>query len=219
MEVGDREKIRLVGEAVMGGGVIIYPTDTVLGIGGNPFMPSVVRRVFDIKHRDSKPMPVLVSGRAQAEHLVEVDSLSSRLMELLWPGALTLVLNKRRLMPFELTMGSGKLGVRMPNHALALELLDASGGALIGTSANHSGRPAPKGLDELDPNVERGADIVVDGGGQGNGVSSTVVEVSGPSAGGPWRVKIIREGAVRALVIKEKLRDSEIKGEFVFEGV
>jgi L-threonylcarbamoyladenylate synthase len=221
IDSSDLKKIHLVGETVRNGGVIVYPTDTVLGIGGDPFRSNVVRRVFNIKQRDCKPMPVLVSGKTMAGELVNVDSLASLLMDLLWPGALTIVLKEKRQTPFELTLGSGKLGVRMPNHGLALKLVEASGGALIGTSANISGQPAARGLDELDARIESNVDIVVDGGSPGGGLSSTVIEVvpTTTTQGKSKRIiKVIREGAVRTYVIKDMLRESGI-GEIEFEGI
>jgi L-threonylcarbamoyladenylate synthase len=196
-------KIRRVGEVVREGGVIIYPTDTVYGIGGDPFNAVVVKRIFEMKMRGEKPMPVLVSSLGDARRLVDVDRLGVTLMELFWPGALTVVSRVKEGLPPQLTAGSGKLGVRMPNHELALRIIEASGGALIGTSANVSGGQPAKNVEELDPWLVRGADVIVDGGCSTLGVSSTVVEVAAKRASPA--VRILREGAVRTEVIRESL--------------
>jgi L-threonylcarbamoyladenylate synthase len=199
----DIVSIRRVGEAVREGGVIIYPTDTVYGIGGDPFNAVVVKRIFEMKMREEKPMPVLVSGLKEARRLVDVDRLVLTLMEKFWPGALTVVSRVKEGLPLQLTAGSGKLGVRMPNHELALRIIEASGGALIGTSANVSGAQPAKTVGDLDPRLVRGADVIVDGGNSRLGVSSTVAEVVVKRAGPA--VRILREGAVRTEVIRESL--------------
>jgi L-threonylcarbamoyladenylate synthase len=207
----DVARIQRVGEAVREGGVIIYPTDTVYGIGGDPFNAVVVKRIFEIKMRDEKPMPVLVSDLEAARRLVDVGRLGVTLMEIFWPGALTVVLRVKEGLPPQLTAGSGKLGVRMPNHELALRIIVASGGALIGTSANVAGGQPAKNVGELDPRLVRGADVIVDGGGSTLGVSSTVVEVVTKRASPS--VRILREGAVRTEVIRESLLKAGIRGE------
>jgi L-threonylcarbamoyladenylate synthase len=200
---GDVVRIQRVGEAVKEGSVIIYPTDTVYGIGGDPFNAGVVKRIFEMKMRDDKPMPVLVSSLDDAKRLVDVDRLVLALMERFWPGALTVVSRVKEGLPPQLTAGSGKLGVRMPNHELALRIIEASGGALIGTSANVSGAQPAKTVGELDLRLVHGADIIVDGGGSALGVSSTVVEVAVKRT--RPAVRILREGAVRTEVIREGL--------------
>lgn len=188
----DVAKIRRVGEAVRNGGVIIYPTDTVYGIGGDPFNADVVKRIFEMKMRDDKPMPVLVSGLEDARRLVDVNRVALALMKRFWPGALTVVSRVKENLPPQLTAGSGKLGVRMPNHELALRIIEASGGALIGTSANVSGAWPAKAVGELDPRLVHGADVVVDGGGSTLGISSTVVEVAITRVSS--EVRVLREG-------------------------
>jgi L-threonylcarbamoyladenylate synthase len=206
----DAESIRRVGEVVRKGGVIIFPTDTVYGIGGDPFNAAVVRRIFEMKMREEKPMPVLVSGLEDARRLVDVDRLTLALMERFWPGALTVVSRVKEGLPLQLTANSGKLGVRMPQHELALKIIEASGGALIGTSANVSGAQPAKTVGELDPRLVRGADVIVEGGDSTLGVSSTVVEVTLKRAGP--EVRILREGAIRTEVIRESLLKAGMRG-------
>ena len=138
----DAEGIRKVGMAVKRGAVIVYPTDTVYGIGGNPFDAGAVRRIMAIKRRGEKPMPVLVSGIEGALALIEAGALAKVLMQRLWPGALTIVAKRAACAPRSPAFGRGTVGVRMPNHGLALKIIEAAGGAVIGTSANISGRRA-----------------------------------------------------------------------------
>jgi len=206
----DSERIREIAEVVRAGGVIVYPTDTVYGIGGDPFNVATVRRVLEIKRRGERQMPVLVSGEDKARTVVEVDATALSLMRAFWPGALTIVLKKRAEVPSELTLGRGKLGVRMPNHELALRIIEACGGLLIGTSANISGNPPARSVEELDSRVEKGADIVVDGGEATSGIASTVVEVGPSEEDRPAKViapnvRVLREGTISADVIRAKL--------------
>jgi L-threonylcarbamoyladenylate synthase len=206
----ESERIRKVADIVRAGGVIIYPTDTVYGIGGDPFNSSTVARVLRVKRRRERQMPILVSGEDKARALVEVDSTSLSLMRAFWPGALTVVLKRKAEMPSELAFGRGKLGVRMPNHKLALAIIEACGGLLIGTSANISGNPPARRVEELDSRLEEMVDLVVYGGGSALGIASTVVEVGPPEVDRPAKVispnvRILREGAISADVIRAKL--------------
>lgn len=206
----DRGQIQQVAGIVKAGGVIIYPTDTLYGIGCDPFNAASVRRVLHIKRRGEKQLPILVSGKDKARALVEVDATSLSLMKAFWPGALMIVLRRRAEMPSELSFGRGKLGVRMPNHRLALRIIKACGGVLIGTSANISGNPPARSVDELDSRLERKVDLVIDGGSSTLGIASTVVEIGPPEEDRPARViapnvRILREGAISADVIRAKL--------------
>lgn len=211
LEEVDPEKIRRVGEVVRNGGVIVFPTDTLYGIGGDPLNPSTVQRVLAIKRREKKPMPVLVSSIEMAQKFVNVDERAKKLMKAFWPGGLTIILRANPLVPDKLTMGSNKLGIRMPDHEVALKIIEASGGGLIGTSANITGQPPATSVDELAREVEEAVDLIVDGGKTKLGVPSTVVEldsmedssrVKGSRLGS---VRIIRVGAIGADLIESKL--------------
>lgn len=196
----DSDAIGRVGAAVRRGAVIVYPTDTVYGIGGNPFDAHVIGRIVEIKRRDGKPMPVLVSGVEGALALIEAGGLAMALMQRLWPGALTIVAKRAAGAPDSPAFGSGTVGVRMPKHDLALKIIEAAGGAVIGTSANISGRRAARSIDELDSEVAESADIIIDAGAAPGGQPSTVVEVT--SNGGEESWAVIRAGAIGVDVIK-----------------
>ncbi|MEJ5293489.1 MAG: Sua5/YciO/YrdC/YwlC family protein, partial [Candidatus Methanosuratincola sp.] len=105
-----------VGEAIRKGSIVVYPTDTVYGIGCDPRNADAVRRVFAAKRRETKPMPVLVDSLQSAEGLVELGEAGRILAKRFWPGALTIVAPLREGLPGELTGGGQKLGVRVPNH-------------------------------------------------------------------------------------------------------
>ncbi|MEM2534698.1 MAG: Sua5/YciO/YrdC/YwlC family protein, partial [Candidatus Nezhaarchaeales archaeon] len=106
----------------------------------------------------------------------------------------------RTPLPDKITMGRQKVGLRIPNHLVARVLAEGVGGLIVGTSANKSGEPSPKSLNEVDPYLKEMADVVIDGGTCPLGIPSTVVEVD-------EEVKVIREGAVKIEEVLKKLRD------------
>ncbi|MEN3035020.1 MAG: L-threonylcarbamoyladenylate synthase [Candidatus Methanosuratincola sp.] len=200
---------REVGEIVKRGGIIIYPTDTVYGIGCDPRNAAAVRKVLAAKRREKKPMPVLVDSLQSAERLVELGEAGRVLAESFWPGALTIVAPLKERLPEELTGGRQKVGVRVPNHPIAISIIAASGGALVGTSANVSGRRAAIAAEELDPEILNEVEVVVDAGEAPAGRASTVVEIGDPIpksgkkiADGVW---LIREGPIDVERIREAL--------------
>uniref|UniRef100_A0A7J3UYS6 L-threonylcarbamoyladenylate synthase n=1 Tax=Candidatus Methanosuratincola petrocarbonis (ex Vanwonterghem et al. 2016) TaxID=1867261 RepID=A0A7J3UYS6_9CREN len=198
-----------IGGTVRGGGIIVYPTDTVYGIGCDPRNAEAVRKVFAAKRREKKPMPVLVDSLQSAERLVDLGKAGRDLAERFWPGALTIVAPLRERLPEELTGGRQKVGVRVPDHPIAIAIIAASGGALVGTSANVSGRRAAIAAGDLDPEILNEVEIVVDAGKAPAGMASTVVEIGDPIpevgkkiADGVW---LIREGPIDVERIREAL--------------
>jgi L-threonylcarbamoyladenylate synthase len=154
-------------EALRHGEVALVPTETVAGLVA---AGSGLARVREIKGRDAdKPIALLCTSADEAFGMVEnVPPLAMRLADLYWPGSLTLVL--------DLPEGQ-TIGLRVPAGSTARELLAAYGGPLNATSANLSGEPAPKGLDEVDPRVLEAVDLVVEGE-PGSGEASAVVDLS-----------------------------------------
>ncbi len=176
-------------DIVRKGGLVIYPTDTVYGLGCDPFNDEAVHRLFEAKARSAKPVSVLCSSRSKAEELVVMSATARKLVAEHWPGALTLVAPSKRRLPAQLTQGGATLGVRVPDHKGCLQLIRACGGWLTGTSANVSGvgsaRSAPDALTQLGGAV----DLILDGGVL-EAKESTVVQVIGNE------VAILRTGPV-----------------------
>ncbi len=199
-KVGLERAVAEASRVVREGGLVIYPTDTVYGLGADPFNEGAVERAFEAKRREAKPMPVLVSDLDAASRLVYVSDLARRLMEAFWPGALTIVLPSRGALPRRVTAGLSSVGVRMPSHPVALRLVEACGGALIGTSANISGQPPPRTVEEALAQLGGSVDVAIDAGPALHGVPSTVVDLS---SGEP---KLLREGAVKWLDVLAVLK-------------
>lgn len=184
------DSIARAASIVARGGLVVYPTDTVYGLGCNPMDETAVKMLFKAKGRESKPIPVLCASRKGAMGLVEMSSEAVSLAGRFWPGALTIVAPLRKQVPLQLHQGIGTLGVRVPNSPLCIELISACGGFLTGTSANLSGGPACRTAEEASRQLGGSVDIILDGGTLG-GDESTVVRVIGPS------VTILRQGPVR----------------------
>jgi L-threonylcarbamoyladenylate synthase len=176
-------------EIVRRGGLVVYPTDTVYGLGCNPFSESAVKRLFEVKGRGPKPVPVLCSSASKAEELVVFSKRAKDLASANWPGALTIVAPKKRSFPQQLTQGSKNLGVRVPSPPLTLKLIEECGGWLTGTSANLTGRPSARSAEDAVEQIGDLVDLILDGG-TGGGEESTVVQVVGDT------LTILRTGPV-----------------------
>jgi len=171
------------------GGLIVYPTDTVYGLGCDPLNEGAVRRLFEAKGRTSKPITVLCASEGKAAELVNLSPTALALAREHWPGALTIVAPLRRPVPEKLSQGTSLLGVRVPASDGCLKLISACGGWLAGTSANLSGRPSARTAEEAFKQLGAVVDLVLEGGTL-KGKESTVVQVVGSA------VTILRTGPV-----------------------
>lgn len=172
------------------GGLVVYPTDTVYGLGCDPRNEEAVARLFAAKRREAKPIPVMCDGLQSASKLVVLAPRAKELAERFWPGALTIVAPLRAQLPFPIHQGTGTLGVRVPGSTLCRELVARCGGILTGTSANVSGRNPCRTAEEAQRALGSVVDLILDGGRLAN-AESTVVRVT--SAG----IEVLRQGTVR----------------------
>ena len=161
------------------GQLVAFPTDTVYGLGARVFDREAVERIYLAKGRDAtKPISVLVgSPAALTEVAVGMNAHARRLAEKFWPGALTLVVLRHPALPDNLSAQT-TIGVRMPNHPVALALLNVSG-PLTGTSANLSGQPSAKTAQEVYAQLSGRIPLILDGGRTPGGSPSTVVDCTG----------------------------------------
>ena len=177
---------------VNSGGVVVYPTDTIYGIGCDPYNDLAVKRIFAIKGRnEKKPLPVLTYSIQDAERIVSLGWTGRMLAKRYWPGALTIVapIIDHRISP-RVMAGSSSLAVRIPAHNCVLLLLSHCR-YLVGTSANLSGDRALKSAQEVLNSGLEGYDALLDGGTVEKGIESTIVSVEG-------KPKILREGAIKS---------------------
>ncbi|HEX9611998.1 MAG TPA: L-threonylcarbamoyladenylate synthase [Candidatus Bathyarchaeia archaeon] len=201
------EDIKEAAKLVLEGRLIVYPTDTVYGLGCNPFDADAVDRLVKAKERVKGSLPILVSSLKDAERLGEISGLAATLANRFWPGPLTLVVPLRTNFPAMVTGDTTLVGLRIPNHETAMRLIKECGGALIGTSANISGRPSLKTAKEVLRELEGRVDLVVDGGPASLGRESTVVKVLGDES------TVLRDGALsRDDILKALSRDGGLLG-------
>lgn len=176
-------------KTVKSGGVIVFPTDTVYGIGCDPFNSQAVRAIYRIKGREeSKRLPVLGFSISEISKIAIFDELSKKFAAKFWPGPLTLILGiKEEKIAKSLGLDE-KIAVRVPSHPCTLKLLKECK-LLVGTSANIAGRPSSADPHEIINELE-GYDILLDGGKIPNSVESTIIEVVGS------KFHTIREGKI-----------------------
>src|SRR6267378_3477845 len=184
------EDIKDAAKLVLEGRLIAYPTDTVYALGCNAFDADAVDRLIKAKERVKGSLPILVSSLKDAERLGEISGLAATLANRFWPGPLTLVVRPRTNLPARITGNSLLVGLRIPNHETARGLIKECSGALIGTSANVSGRPSLRTAEEVLRELGGRVDLVVDGGPASLGRESTVVRVLEDET------TVIREGAI-----------------------
>src|SRR5262245_39984109 len=174
------------------GGLVAFPTETFYGLGALALDPAAVRRVFELKGRPaSKPLLVLVGSVAMAEDLARVTEQARALTARHWPGALTLVLPARPVLPVEFTAGTATICVRQSSDAVATALVTRLGGPLTAPSANPSEAPPPTTADEVLGYFTGSLDLVLDAGPSPGGLPSTVLDVTGATP------RVLRPGAVR----------------------
>ena len=161
--------------------VIALPTETVYGLAGNAQSDQAISRIFEAKGRPSdNPLIVHISNPEQLDGLVSsVPESAGKLMNAFWPGPLTIVLPKGEQVSEKVTAGLSTVAVRMPDHPVALALIEASGVPLAAPSANLSGKPSPTTANHVYEDLKGRIPGIVDGGSTGVGVESTVVECTG----------------------------------------
>jgi len=174
------------------GDVIVFPTETLYGLGADALNFTAVERIFQLKGRDpNQPYPVLVSDRSMLESLVgQIVPLAEKLIARFWPGPLTLVLPARPHIPKPLVNSTGGVGVRVSSQPIAQEIVKMLGRPLTATSANPSGQPGARTIDQARAYFSGKIEIFIDGGSLTSKTGSTVAAVEGE------KVRIIRAGEI-----------------------
>ncbi|MBS3957710.1 MAG: threonylcarbamoyl-AMP synthase [Clostridiales bacterium] len=189
------EVINLAATVLRDGGIVVFPTETVYGIGAAAHSWIGPHEIFDVKVRPlDSPLPWLVENDDTLldTYGVDVPEYAHALAKEFWPGALTLVVKASGVVGKDFQADDGTVGLRSPDHRVVMELIHASGGPIIATSANTSGRPAPGDFSEVEERIIAAADVVLNGGQTAHRMPSTVVDCTGLAPA------IIREGAIPA---------------------
>lgn len=158
------------------GGLVAFPTETVYGLGGNALDGQAVSKIFSAKGRPAdNPLIVHVFSKSQVLEVAEIDPKAEAFMDGFWPGPLTLVLPAKVAVPKEVTAGLDTVAVRMPNHPVALGLIERTGLPVAAPSANRSGRPSPTSAQAVYDDLSGKIPLILDAGGTELGMESTVV--------------------------------------------
>lgn len=194
MTVKDEEWVGL-SQRIKSGELIIYPTDTVYGLGAIISNEESINNIYFAKSRSfNSPLIALLSSVDKVDEVAEVSvedrELLNKLAKAFWPGALTVILRKKDYISEIMVSGGNTIGVRIPNLDLAIKIIDLAGGVLATTSANISGEPSPKSYEELSEAIKSKVNLLIDGGKCKLGEVSTIIDLTKKVP------KILRKGAI-----------------------
>ena len=189
---------------IKSGGVVAFPTRSLYGLGADALNPEAVRHIFKIKNRSlDKPILVLIKDRNSISEIAnDIPPAAVRIMDAFWPGNVTIVLEATPDLPEALTAGTGKIGVRLPQHPVAFALVKAFDGPITGTSANISGERGCSRVSDLDNGVTSKLDLILDAGTLKEGKGSTIVDVT------VYPPEVVREGEISAAEISSLFNGS-----------
>lgn len=199
----EKEIIEKAAKIIKKGGLVAFPTETVYGLGANAFDKKAVRKIFEVKKRPiDNPIIVHIADFSYLKKLAKkIPKEAEILAKNFWPGPLTFVLIKKKIVPDEVTAGTKTVAIRMPKNKIALELIKKSGVPIAAPSANLAGRPSPTTAKHVFEDLGDKIDLILDGGKTKVGVESTVVDLT---------VKpplILRPGGVSLEQLRKFLKD------------
>lgn len=174
----DEKVMREAGEILKNGGLVAFPTETVYGLGANALDEQAAFKIYAAKGRPSdNPLIVHIAKTEDLYRIVEeVPEEAKKLAEKFWPGPLTMIFQKKEIVPYGTTGGLDTVAVRMPNHPVALKMIEAGGGYIAAPSANTSGRPSPTMAEHVEEDLGDAIEMIIDGGQVGIGLESTIVD-------------------------------------------
>ena len=179
-------------ELIKQGKIVVFPTETVYGIGTNGLDEKAVKKLYEVKQRPlNKPITLLVSNMEMVESIAkDITETEYRIMEKFFPGPLTIILKKKEVVPEIVTAGKDMVGVRMPSGEIARKLVEMAGIPIAAPSANITGQPSGTNLQDITKNFKEEVDFYIDGGECEIGLPSTIVQVV------DGRVQILRQGSI-----------------------
>lgn len=186
------EVINLAATVLRDGGIVVFPTETVYGLGALADSKFGPHEMFEVKVRPADlPIPLLVETEDALDTWgADVPECAHKIAHAFWPGAVTIVVKASERVPKDFRAPDGTIGLRAPDHEVVMELIQAAGGPIFATSANTHGNPAPGSFAEIEPRIIAHADLSLDAGETEHQVASTVVLCTGDEP------TVVREGAV-----------------------
>lgn len=175
----DYSKLEKISSIIREGGIVVFPTETVYGIGTNGLNGEAIKKLYDIKKRPiNKPINLLVSNMDMVNQIAKnITKKEYELMEKFFPGPFTIILNKKEIVPNILTANTDTVGIRMPDNEIARKLIEYAKVPIATTSANISGHKSETNLKNLMKIFEGKVDYFIDGGESKIGIASTIVKV------------------------------------------
>ena len=197
----DFDKLKEISKIIKNGGIVVFPTETVYGIGTNGLNKESISRLYEVKQRPiNKPISLLVSSIEMAETIAkDITDMEYKLMEKFFPGPLTIILKKKSIVPDNLTNNTDTVGIRMPDNIIAKKLIEYSNVPIATPSANISGKPSGTDINTIMNDFKDKVDYYIDGGKSKLGIGSTIVKLEN---GYPV---ILREGSISKKQILECL--------------
>ena len=175
----DYTKLQEPAKIIKQGGIVIFPTETVYGIGANGFDENAIKKVYEVKKRPiSNPISLLVNSIDMINEVAkDITEVEYNLIKRFFPGPLTIILKKKDIVPDVLTANSDTVGIRMPANEIALKLIEYAGVPIATPSANISGKPSGTDITDIMKDFEGKVDYVIDDGPSKIGLASTIVKV------------------------------------------
>lgn len=176
----DKEAMKEAADLIREGELVAFPTETVYGLGADALHPEASKKIYAAKGRPSdNPLIVHISKFEDLVRIAkEVPSEAKKLSDAFWPGPLTMIVQKNDKVPYETTGGMDTVAIRMPNHPIALELIEQSGCLIAAPSANTSGKPSPTEASHVALDMDGRIPLILDGGAVGIGIESTIVDLT-----------------------------------------
>lgn len=197
----DMKVLEYAAGVIREGGTVVFPTETVYGLGANALDTLAAARIFEAKGRpQDNPLIIHVASLDIEDYVLEIPEKARVLMEKFWPGPLTIILKKSRLIPDIITAGLDSVAVRMPSNNIARELIRLSKVPIAAPSANLSGRPSPTDVKHVIEDLMGKVDVILGGGRTNVGLESTVIDMTG-------RPAILRPGGITFEELKAVLKD------------
>lgn len=195
----DSEALQKAGEIIRSGGLVAFPTETVYGLGANAFNPQAALKIYEAKGRPAdNPLIVHVLNPKDAENIAYVPDIYYTLAEKFMPGPFTVIMEKKSVIPYEVTAKLDSVAVRCPQNPTARKLIELSQVPIAAPSANISGKPSPTSAAHVIDDMNGRVDMIIDGGECTFGLESTVVKIDGD------RVILLRPGTVTPEMITEQ---------------
>ena len=202
----NEEDMQEAAEIIRSGGLVAFPTETVYGLGANALDPEASKRIYAAKGRPSdNPLIVHICRFEELLSIAkEVPPQAKKLADVFWPGPLTMIVWKNEKVPYETTGGMDTVAIRMPNHPVALALIDESGCMIAAPSANTSGRPSPTEAQHVAEDLSGKIAMILDGGPVGIGIESTIIDLT------EEKPMILRPGYITPEMLSEVLQEEVV---------